>query len=616
MTIKVNLITYNNQYGLTNDLRLLGRLLKKHFKDRVEIKIIDFYHYRAPHADINIFLETVSKILFKYALVNVLIPNQEWFYRNWLPYLEEIDRVYVKTDYANNIFSSRLSSRKDDVKFIGWRSLDRKQPEPKKGKKGKQEPRMDYNHFLHVCGRSKHKQTQQMVDYWDESYPKLTILYSPKDVELVKRDLSNIEYLTERLSEDDLDNLMNKAGVHLCCSETEGYGHYIHEAKACGAVVVTTNAPPMMNFVTEETGYKVKTCAKKLLKKQLGSKYVLDQEDFKRTIEEIIKTDVKILRQKGENARDSFLRDAKIFDQTFKENMTELFSYATDKRLAHQSKLEAEKKEMEEMLKDENLPAISIITPTYNRRHLFKIPMANFLNFNYPKDKVEWVIVDDGPTKVKDLLESSPDHKDDPRIKYYTLDEKKPIGYKRNYCIEKATNPYIVCMDDDDYYPPNSLKLRILELLKSGKDCVTCSSIGCFEINKYVSMVNVPPHRLAFSERISEASLCFKKSFWEVQKFRDQSTISEAKEFLAGRENQTYEMNWEGVLVALLHNRNTSDKIIIDQSPNGCHYGWTDELFLFITSLDTELTEEEERIIKKKRKVKTKDPENDGHLPE
>jgi glycosyltransferase involved in cell wall biosynthesis len=193
------------------------------------------------------------------------------------------------------------------------------------------------------------------------------------------------------------------------------------------------------------------------------------------------------------------------------------------------------------------------------------------------------------------------------------LDEKKSIGFKRNYCIEKSTGEYIVCMDDDDYYPINSTKLRILELLKSGKDCVTCSAIGCFDINRYVSMVNVPPHRLPFSHRISEASLAFKKSFWEEQKFSDVSSHSEAKEFLEGRENKTIEISWDGVLVALLHNRNTSDKIMIDQSPNGCHYGWSDELFLFITSLDRELTEEENK--NKKKRTKTHDPDDDGHLP-
>jgi glycosyltransferase involved in cell wall biosynthesis len=608
MTIKINLITYNNQYGLTNDLRLIGKLLKKHFHDRVEIKIVDFYHYKAPQADINIFLETVSKILFKHALVNVLIPNQEWFYRSWLPYLKEIDKIYTKTVYGNDIFSSILGSeRKGDVKMIGWRSLDRKKFNVKK----------NYQQYLHVCGRSKHKQSQTIIDAWKPEYPTLKIIYSPKDVPLVKRsDLNNIEYLTERLSEEDLEKIMNECGVHICCSETEGYGHYIHEAKSCGAVVITSNAPPMKDFITDDMGYLVKCDQKKTLKKHLGSKYLLDVEDFQRVIETIMATDPKKLKMKGEMAVESFLKDAKIFEEKFKNDMTELFSLATDRRVLKESKLKEEQERLKTMMKDENLPHVSIITPTYNRRRFFKLAMANFINFNYPRDKMEWIIVDDGSDKILDLIQNNPDLVDNPMVKYYSLDEKKPIGFKRNYCVEKATNPYIVCMDDDDYYYPNSIKLRILELLNSGKDCLTCSSIGCFEVNKYISMVNVPPHRLPFSERISEASLCFKKSFWEEQKFKDQSSISEAKEFLAGRENQTYEISWEGIFVALLHNRNTSDKIIIDQSPNGSHYGWNDQVFLFITGLDEPLTEEEEQAKKKKTTVRTKDPDNDGHLPE
>jgi glycosyltransferase involved in cell wall biosynthesis len=313
----------------------------------------------------------------------------------------------------------------------------------------------------------------------------------------------------------------------------------------------------------------------------------------------------------GENARNSYLKEAKHFDDSIKDEMESLFKL---KRAPED--IEREVEENKKLLNNEdNLPTVSIITPTYNRRHFFKLAINNFINFRYPKEKVEWIIVDDGTDKLKDIFENIPKLKNDTRIKYFELDEKKSIGFKRNYCIEKASNEIIVCMDDDDYYPANSIKLRVLELLKSGKDCVTCSSIGCFDINKYVSMVNVPPHRLPFSERISEGSLCFKKTFWEEQKFSNDSYYSEAKEFLEGRENKTFEISWVGVLVAILHNRNTSDKIMIDQSPNGCHYGWSDELFLFITSLDKELTDEENEKKKKTQRLKIEDPENDGHLP-
>jgi hypothetical protein len=597
--IKINLITYNNQYGLTNDMRLLAKLLEKHFKNRVEIKLVDFFHYAAPRADINIFIETISKILCQYADINILIPNQEWYYRNWIPYLSEIDYIFTKTEYAENIFKSLLSEKKDHTKIknIGWKSLDRREQSEK-----------DYSKYLHLCGRSKNKQTQEIIDSWEEDFPKLIVVYSPNDVHIKVRNLPNIEYITNRLNDQELTKLMNQCGVHICCSETEGYGHYIHEAKSCGAVVITSNSPPMKNYIDPSMGYLVNSRSKKPLKKTLGSRYLMDPEDFKRIIRDIQSQDIKTLKKMGENARDNYLKEAKYFEDTLKDEMVEIFKLQKKEKT-----IQEEKERMEFLMKDENLPTVSIITPTYNRRHFFKLAINNFINFRYPKEKLEWIIVDDGTDKIRDIFNEIPELKNDSRIKYYELDEKKPVGFKRNYCIEKASNEYIVCVDDDDYYPANSIKLRIVELLKSGKDCLTCSAIGCFDINRYVSMVNVPPHRLPFSERISEGSLCFKKSFWEEQKFNDQSMFSEAKEFLSGRENQTLETSWVGILVALLHNRNTSDKIMIDQSPNGCHYGWSDELFLFITALDKELTEDE--IKNKKTRVKVEDPDNDGHLP-
>ena len=141
-------------------------------------------------------------------------------------------------------------------------------------------------------------------------------------------------------------------------------------------------------------------------------------------------------------------------------------------------------------------------------------------------------------------------------------------------------------MDDDDYYPPESILRRVTYSLQSGRECVCSTIIGCFEINKYISMINVPPHQLAFEDRISEASLLFTRGFWERQKFREDSIGSEAHEFLAGRLSECLEVTWTGILVALLHSRNTSTKIVRGDKPNGCHYGWSDELFLFITSLD------------------------------
>ena len=58
------------------------------------------------------------------------------------------------------------------------------------------------------------------------------------------------------------------------------------------------------------------------------------------------------------------------------------------------------------------------------------------------------------------------------------------IGRKRNYGVELASNDIIAFMDDDDYYYPEHLKIRVNYLEKSNKkhnkSCVVCSTIGCF----------------------------------------------------------------------------------------------------------------------------------------
>lgn len=56
---------------------------------------------------------------------------------------------------------------------------------------------------------------------------------------------------------EDVRRLQNSHGIHVCVSEREGFGHYINEARAVGALVVTTNHPPMNELITEETGVLV-----------------------------------------------------------------------------------------------------------------------------------------------------------------------------------------------------------------------------------------------------------------------------------------------------------------------------------------------------------------------
>lgn len=99
---------------------------------------------------------------------------------------------------------------------------------------------------------------------------------------------------------------------------------------------------------------------------------------------------------------------------------------------------------------------VSVITPTYNRRQFIPTLIKIYMNQTFPKEKMEWIILDDGQDKVEDLFAEAA--KTIPNIRYIKLDEKLRIGAKRNYLNKEAVAPIIVSMDDDDYYAPQRIQ--------------------------------------------------------------------------------------------------------------------------------------------------------------
>jgi hypothetical protein len=91
---------------------------------------------------------------------------------------------------------------------------------------------------------------------------------------------------------------------------------------------------------------------------------------------------------------------------------------------------------------------------------------------------------------------------------------------------------------------------------------------------------------LGMEERVSEATLCFYKSFWNTQKFSDSVNGEEGRAFLENRVDACREITWDGVIVSLIHDKNASSRKIPQLTePNGNHFGWDDELFRFISGL-------------------------------
>ena len=114
-------------------------------------------------------------------------------------------------------------------------------------------------------------------------------------------------------------------------------------------------------------------------------------------------------------------------------------------------------------------PFVSMCTPTFNRRPFIETLIKCINLQDYPRDRMEWIIVDDGTDPIEDLV------KDIDIVKYFKVDKKMHLGAKRNFMHEKSKGEIIVYIDDDDYYPPQRVS-HAVTMLQTHKSALCAGS--------------------------------------------------------------------------------------------------------------------------------------------
>jgi hypothetical protein len=98
--------------------------------------------------------------------------------------------------------------------------------------------------------------------------------------------------------------------------------------------------------------------------------------------------------------------------------------------------------------------------------------------------------------------------------------------------------------------------------------------------------MNVPPIILEQSKRVSEATLTFTKKFWEERGFQEDVQVGEGDAFIHSREQMCRELSPQDVIVSLVHRKTTSSRKAPEgMQANGCHFGFTDELFKMLSEI-------------------------------
>ena len=208
--------------------------------------------------------------------------------------------------------------------------------------------------------------------------------------------------------------------------------------------------------------------------------------------------------------------------------------------------------------KKTKFPMVSVCTQTFNRRPFITTMIKCFENQTYPRNRMEWIIIDDGTDKIEDIVSHIP------YIKYFKYDEKMTLGKKRNLLNKKATGDIIVYMDDDDYYPPERVSHAVTTLQNSPALCAGSSAVCIYfkHINKMVQFGPYGPNHA------TAATFAFKRELLNITSFDETSCVAEETKFLKNYTIPFVQLNPMKSILCFAHDANTFDKSRLLQNPN------------------------------------------------
>jgi hypothetical protein len=206
-------------------------------------------------------------------------------------------------------------------------------------------------------------------------------------------------------------------------------------------------------------------------------------------------------------------------------------------------------------------PFVSVCTPTFNRRPFIGAMLACFNNQDYPQDRMEWIIIDDGSDPVEDLVASHP------RVKYFKYDTKMTLGKKRNLLHEKSRGEILVYMDDDDYYPPQRVS-HAVHMLVTHPDALCAGSSEIYIYFKHIGQMKRfgpygPNHATA-------GTFAFKRKLLKHHRYNEDACLAEERAFLKDYTVPFVQLDPMKVILVFSHDHNTFDKrkLLVNANPD------------------------------------------------
>lgn len=120
--------------------------------------------------------------------------------------------------------------------------------------------------------------------------------------------------------------------------------------------------------------------------------------------------------------------------------------------------------------KREITPSVSIVICAFNEEKHIRQKIMNCLELDYPKDRMEIIVVSDGSTDNTDRILAA---LDEPLVKFVRTPEQQGKTQCQNIAVRMAANEVLFFTDATVMHPPESLRLLVRALADETVGCVT-----------------------------------------------------------------------------------------------------------------------------------------------
>ncbi len=211
-------------------------------------------------------------------------------------------------------------------------------------------------------------------------------------------------------------------------------------------------------------------------------------------------------------------------------------------------------------------PFVSCICPTYNRREFLPILLHIFKSQEWPKDKLELVILDDSENSNEDIINEFKEKNKNLDIKYIYSNGRINLGKKRNMLNKYAKGEYIICFDDDDYYPPNRIK-NAINKMKGSKKILSGSTILYVYYTDIEKILMYGPYG---NMHCTNGTMAYHKRLLKDHNYEESAEKAEEKYFLKNYTTDMIQLNPLDVMICISHSSNTIDKKKLINSGKEC----------------------------------------------